>query len=109
MIQEITAKKLRPARFIEEKVAELRDAVGDDTAINALSGGVDSSTVTMLGHRALGDRLETVFIENGLMREGEPRRVRRLFAGLGVRVEIVDARREFFEALARVGFHPRPG
>ncbi|MBN1868404.1 ExsB family transcriptional regulator, partial [Candidatus Sumerlaeota bacterium] len=57
------------------------------------------STVTMLGHRALGRRLKTVFIENGLMREGEPQRVVDLFAKLGVAVEIVDARKEFFSAL----------
>jgi len=53
----------------------------------------------MLGHRALGKRLRTVFIENGLMREGEPQRVAALFGGLGVPVEIVDAREEFFAAL----------
>ena len=99
MIQEITARELDTERFINEKVKEIRDAVGDGTAINALSGGVDSSTVTMLGHRALGDRLRTVFIENGLMREGEPERVQGLFRTLGVKVEIVDARDEFFGAL----------
>ena len=79
MIKEITAHELDAERFIEEKVQEIRDAVGDGMAINALSGGVDSSTVTMLGHRALGDRLKTVFIENGLMREGEPEQVVGLF------------------------------
>jgi len=68
-------------------------------AINALSGGVDSSTVTMLGHRALGKRLKTVFIENGLMREGEPEQVVSLFQKLGVTVEVVDANKEFFAAL----------
>jgi len=68
-------------------------------AINALSGGVDSSTVTMLGHRALGNRLKTVFIENGLMREGEPEQVAGFFRKLGVTVEVVDARKAFFEAL----------
>jgi GMP synthase (glutamine-hydrolysing) len=68
-------------------------------AINALSGGVDSSTVTMLGHRALGTRLKTAFIENGLMREGEPERVVELFRKLGVTVDIVDAGKEFFGAL----------
>lgn len=99
MIHEITARELDAERFIDEKVKEIRDAVGDGTAINALSGGVDSSTVTMLGHRALGDRLRTVFIENGLMREGEPERVQGLFRSLGVKVEIVDARDEFFGAL----------
>jgi GMP synthase (glutamine-hydrolysing) len=71
-------------------------------AINALSGGVDSSTVTMLGHRALGKRLKTIFVENGLMREGEPEQVVGRFEALGVPVEIVDARKEFFEALKGV-------
>ncbi|KPL11793.1 ExsB family transcriptional regulator [candidate division BRC1 bacterium SM23_51] len=99
MIQEITAKELNAERFIAEKVEEIRGAVGDGTAINALSGGVDSSTVTMLGHRALGKRLKTVFIENGLMREDEPERVAGFFGDLGVTVEIVDARKEFFAAL----------
>jgi GMP synthase (glutamine-hydrolysing) len=99
MIQEITAQQLEPGPFIEKKVKEIRSKVGDGIAINALSGGVDSSTVTMLGHRALGERLRTVFIENGLMREGEPERVASLFSELGVTVEVVDARDEFLQAL----------
>jgi GMP synthase (glutamine-hydrolysing) len=99
MITEITAQALDTERFIRERVTEIRDAVGDGIAINALSGGVDSSTVTMLGHRALGSRLRTVFIENGLMREGEPEGVVALFRQLGITVEAVDARAEFFAAL----------
>ena len=99
MIQEIRASRLDPGRFTEERAAEIRAAVGDGAAINALSGGVDSSVVTMLGHLALGQRLRTVFVENGLMREGEARRVRALFRKLGVAVEVVDARDEFFAAL----------
>jgi GMP synthase (glutamine-hydrolysing) len=99
MIKEITAKKLNTARFISERVKEIKEVVGNGMAINALSGGVDSSTVTMLGHKALGRRLKTVFIQNGLMRQGEPERVAGLFKKLGVKVEIVDARREFFAAL----------
>ncbi len=99
MIQEIRASRLDPRRFTEERIAEIRAAVGDGTAINALSGGVDSSVVTMLGHLALGRRLRTVFVENGLMREGEARRVRALFRKLGVAVEVVEARDEFFAAL----------
>jgi GMP synthase (glutamine-hydrolysing) len=99
MIQEITAQALDPERFIIEKVNEIRQAVGDGTAINALSGGVDSSTVTMLGHRALGNHLKTVFIQNGIMREGEPDRVVGVFRQLGVEVEVVDAQQEFFAAL----------
>ncbi len=99
MIQEIRAGKLNTARFIEDKVRDIRTAVGEGTAINALSGGVDSSTVTLLGHRALAKRLRTVFVENGLMRAGEAQRVRALFHGLGVEVEVVEAREQFFAAL----------
>ena len=99
MIEEISAKTLNSKKFIAEKVEEIRAAVGEGTAINALSGGVDSSTVTLLGHRALGARLRTVFIENGLMRAGEPKRVAAIFGKLGVRVEVVNAREEFFGAL----------
>jgi GMP synthase (glutamine-hydrolysing) len=102
MIKEIKAKGLNAKRFIDEKVDEIKTAVGGGLAINALSGGVDSSTVTMLGHLALGKRLKTVFIENGLMRAGEPRRVVGLFKQLKVPVEIVDSREDFFSALKGV-------
>jgi GMP synthase (glutamine-hydrolysing) len=99
MIEEITVQKLNTRKFIQEHIAAIRSAVGDGVAINALSGGVDSSTVTMLGHQALGARLKTVFIDNGIMREGEPDRVVALFDRLGVTVEVIDARKEFFAAL----------
>ncbi len=102
MITEITAKALNARQFIDEKVQEIRAAVGDGIAINALSGGVDSSVVTMLGHRALGDRLKTVFIQNGLMRQGEPQQVVDVFRKLGVKVEVVDAQDAFFAALAGI-------
>jgi GMP synthase (glutamine-hydrolysing) len=102
MIREITAGKLVPGKFIAEKVREISEAVGSGRAINALSGGVDSSVVTLLGHRALGNRLVTVFIENGLMRSGESGRVKKLFARLKVPVEIVDAKDDFFQALAGI-------
>jgi len=99
MIKEINAQDLNTEKFITEKVNEIRAAVGSGMAINALSGGVDSSVVTMLGHRALGTRLRTVFIQNGLMREGEPKRVADIFKKLGVTVEIIDAHKEFLDAL----------
>lgn len=99
MITEIVAQQLNTEQFISEKVKEIKQAVADGTAINALSGGVDSSTVTMLGHQALGPQLKTVFIENGLMREGESQQVVSSFEKLGVEVDVVDARREFFAAL----------
>jgi GMP synthase (glutamine-hydrolysing) len=99
MTKEITLKDLDPGKFIGEKVEDIKMAVGNGIAINALSGGVDSSVVTLLGHRALGDRLRTVFIENGLMREGESAQVSSLFKKLGVKVEVIDARKDFFAAL----------
>ena len=71
-IKEIKLEELKPKKFILEKVQEIKKTVGGNIAINALSGGVDSSTVTMLGHHALGKRLKTYFIDHGLMREGEP-------------------------------------
>jgi GMP synthase (glutamine-hydrolysing) len=102
MTTEIAVAELKTEDFISEKVKEIKNAVGDGTAINALSGGVDSSTVTMLGHRALGENLKTVFVENGLMRQGEAEQVVGFFRELGVTVEVVDAREEFFAALKGV-------
>ena len=98
-IKEITLKELNPKRFIEEKTREIAALVGNGLAINALSGGVDSSAVTLLGHRALGGRLKTCFIDSGLMREGEPEYIVSLFKKLGIRVELVQAQKQFFAAL----------
>jgi len=85
--------------FVDEQVASIRESVGDGLAINALSGGVDSSVVTAIGHQALGDRLKTVFVDSALMREGEPQRVVKTFADMGIPVAIVDARADFLDAL----------
>ncbi|MCX8189475.1 MAG: ExsB family transcriptional regulator [Nitrososphaeria archaeon] len=98
-IKEVRLEELDPQRFIKEKVEEIRSIVGENYAINALSGGVDSSTVTMLGHLALGEKLRTYFIDNGLMRENEPEQVIALFKELGVNVILVDAKEKFFNAL----------
>lgn len=98
-IEEIRTEDLNPEKFIGEKVEEIAREVGGATAVNALSGGVDSSAVTLLGHRAIGERLKTCFIENGLMREGEAKRVVDLFQSMGVEVETIDAKDQFFDAL----------
>lgn len=98
-IQEIPAASLDAKKFIEEQAALISAAVGGNAAINALSGGVDSSAVTLIGHKALGDKLLTYFIDNGLMREGEPEEVVKLFASFGVQVRRIDARDEFLNAL----------
>ena len=102
MTKEITVRELDTDQFIQEKVNEIQSAVGDGIAINALSGGVDSSVVTMLGHKALGDRLKTVFIDNSLMREGEPEKVAGQFRELGVNIEVVNAQEEFLNALTGI-------
>jgi GMP synthase (glutamine-hydrolysing) len=101
-ISEITLEELNAEEFINKQVTALSSAVGDEIAINALSGGVDSAVVTLLGHKAFGGRLRTYFIDNGLMREGEPQQIVEWFAELGVKVEIVDARDKFFAGLKGV-------
>jgi GMP synthase (glutamine-hydrolysing) len=99
---EITLEELNPEAFIKEQVEAIRKAAGDEITVNALSGGVDSSVVTVLGHRALGERLKTYFIDNGLMRQDEPQQVVGWFADLGIPVEIIDASDAFFAALEGV-------
>jgi GMP synthase (glutamine-hydrolysing) len=69
-VNEINTEDLNPDEFIQEQIEKISRTIKDGLAINALSGRVDSSTVTMIGHKALGDRLKTYFIESGLMREG---------------------------------------
>ena len=83
-------------RFIDEQVKEIKKTVGDKRALVALSGGVDSSTTTVLAHRAIGKQLIPVFIDDGLMRQGEARRVKDVFKKLGIRVRVVRGRRDFF-------------
>ncbi|MHC5076655.1 MAG: GMP synthase (glutamine-hydrolyzing) [Planctomycetota bacterium] len=86
-------------KFIEEQLQNIKETVKDGIAINALSGGVDSSVVTVLGHRAIGDQLKTIFVDNDLMRQGEPQRVVKAFADMGIKVDLIDAREEFLLAL----------
>ena len=87
------------SQFIDEQVAELKRKVGDSVAISGLSGGVDSSVVTVLAHQALGEQLKTIFVDNALMREGEPQRIVKIFADMGIPVELLDAREQFLAAL----------
>lgn len=86
-------------KIIEDRIKEIKNTVGSDKAISALSGGVDSSTCTVLAHRAIGDNLKVIFIDDGLMRENEPEEVSGIFENMGIEVDIVDAIDEFFEAL----------
>lgn len=91
--------KLDCGAFIRSQIRELSETVGEGKAINALSGGVDSSVCTVLAHRALGARLKTYFIDNALMREGEPQRVVASFRKMNIPIELVDARKDFLGAL----------
>jgi GMP synthase (glutamine-hydrolysing) len=98
-IKEIKASNMNVQEFIADKVRDIQRAVGNGIAINALSGGVDSSVVTALGHKAMGKRLKTYFIDNGIMREGEPAKVAAAFKKMGIHVEIIEASKAFFAAL----------
>lgn len=98
-INEIRLSNANIHGFIQQKTTDIASAVGKGMAINALSGGVDSSAVTLLGHQALGKRLKTYFIDNGIMRRDEPRQIVSLFKKLGVNVEVIDAQKDFFLAL----------
>jgi len=87
--------------YIDEAVARIREQVGDEEVLLGLSGGVDSSVAAALLHRAIGDQLTCVFVDNGLLRLGEAEQVMETFAGnLGVKVDMVDAADRFMTALA---------
>ncbi len=90
-----------PGRIIEDAVERIRNQVGNDRVILGLSGGVDSSVAAALIHRAIGDQLTCVFVDNGLLRLAEGDQVMATFAeNLGVKVLRVDAEDRFLSALA---------
>ena len=86
-------------RFVQEKTNEISSVVGNATAMCATSGGVDSMVCAFLAHRALGKNLIAVFIDDGLMRENEPKKVTSLLRNRGVRTVLVRAAGDFFQAL----------
>jgi GMP synthase (glutamine-hydrolysing) len=89
--------------FVEESVERIREKVGDEKVICGLSGGVDSSVTAMLVHRAIGDRLTCVFVDNGLLRKGEAEEVIQTFGQrLEVNLRPVDASGRFLGALEGV-------
>lgn len=88
--------------FIELTVQALREKVGSDQVIMGLSGGVDSSVAATLLHKAIGDKLICVFVDNGLLRKEEYSAVLHSYQGLGLHVIGVDAREQFYRGLAGV-------
>lgn len=88
------------ASIIEDAVARIKEQVGDDEVILGLSGGVDSSVVAMLAHRAIGDKLTCVFVDNGLLRLNEGEQVMDMFGDqFGLKIIKVDAEERFLNAL----------
>jgi GMP synthase (glutamine-hydrolysing) len=91
------------AAFVEESIREVRAKVGDKRVLLALSGGVDSSTLAFLMHRAIGDRLTCMFIDQGFMRKYEPERLVKVFEEqFDINVEYVNARDRFLNAIANI-------
>ncbi|HMY00593.1 MAG TPA: glutamine-hydrolyzing GMP synthase, partial [Agitococcus sp.] len=92
-----------PAQIIEDSIRRIREQVGDDHVLLGLSGGVDSSVVAALLHRAIGDKLTCVFVDNGLLRKNEGDMVMDMFAkNMGVKVIRADAEAKFLGELAGV-------
>lgn len=89
--------------YVEEAIGKIRATVGNDQVILGLSGGVDSSVAAALIHRAIGDQLTCVFVDNGLLRANEARQVMETFAkNLAVKVIHVDASRDFYRNLTGI-------
>ena len=92
-----------PANIVEDAIARVREQVGDDKVLLGLSGGVDSSVVAALLHRAIGDQLTCVFVDNGLLRLNEGDQVMEMFAqNMGVKVIRADAEERFLAKLLGV-------
>jgi GMP synthase (glutamine-hydrolysing) len=92
-----------PASIIEESVGRIRTQVGAERVLAAVSGGVDSSVAAALVHKAIGDQQVAVFVDTGLLRQGEPEQVARTFREkMGAELVAVDASAEFFDALAGI-------
>ncbi len=89
-----------PAHFITDTVEQLKKQIGDRKVIMALSGGVDSTVAATLIHRAIGDRLSGIFVDNGVLRKNEFESVLKTYAQIGLNVKGIDAREHFYTKLA---------
>ena len=91
-----------PEHILEAMTHEVKARVGDERVLLAISGGVDSSTLGLLLNRALGDKLEAVFVDHGLLRAGEAEEVEKALLGVGMNLSVIDASARFLGALEGV-------
>jgi GMP synthase (glutamine-hydrolysing) len=91
-----------PQNFIESQIEKIRQTVGTERVICALSGGVDSTVAATLVSRAIGKNLKCVFVDNGLLRKNEAKEVKAALSGLGLNLKVVHAARLFLSRLERV-------
>lgn len=88
-----------PDAFVQTTVTELKETLGNDKVILGLSGGVDSTVASILLQKAIGDHLNCIFVDNGLLRKGEFEEVLNQYEGMGLNVKGVDAKSLFYKAL----------
>lgn len=91
-----------PASFVEETVTELKNKLGEDKVVLGLSGGVDSTVAGLLLHRAIGNRLTSLFVNNGLLRKNEYEQVLEQYKHMGLNVKGIDASERFLNELEGV-------
>jgi GMP synthase (glutamine-hydrolysing) len=91
-----------PGHFIDDTVAQLQKQIGEDRVILGLSGGVDSSVAAALLHKAIGDHLTCIFIDNGLLRKYEFQEVQDNYVSMNLNLLAIDASQEFYAALKDV-------
>ncbi len=89
-----------PSAFVEETISYLREEVGKEKVVLGLSGGVDSTVAAVLLHKAIGDQLHCIFVDNGLLRKGEFDSVLKQYQGMGLNVKGVDAKDRFYKVLS---------
>ena len=95
-------QKIDPKAFVEAQIKEIKEQVGEDVVILGLSGGVDSTVTAMLIHRAIGDKLQCIFVDHGLLRKNEFEDVLEYYKDKGLNVKGVRASDRFFAACAGI-------
>lgn len=85
--------------FVESSIAEIKNKIGNDQVVMALSGGVDSTVAAILVHKAIGKNLHCIFVDNGLLRKNEFEKVLQSYHGMGLNILGVDAKEKFYSAL----------